>query len=119
MAYQTFYSKITSQNALGIFDISAFNYCNFIIDGAGENVKSKLQCQQNVASRAVCKADLSNPTNQLLNGTRVESIWVSMKKACCKIIYKGFYDLGPDSLNQMFQLYVPERVLSSEDELKH
>ena len=40
-----------------------------------------------------------------------------MKKACCKIIYKGFYDLGPESINQLFQLYVPKRTLKSADEL--
>ena len=30
----------------------------------------------------------------------------------------GFYDLGPMSLNNMFELYVPERSLRSSDELR-
>ena len=32
--------------------------------------------------------------------------------------FKGFYDLDPDRLNEMFCLYVPERSLRSEDELR-
>ena len=41
-----------------------------------------------------------------------------MIKATCKMTYKGFYNLGPDSLNNMFCLYVPKRSLRSEDELR-
>ena len=41
-----------------------------------------------------------------------------MAKASCKMVYKGFYDLGPESFNNMFNLYVPERSLRSCDELR-
>ncbi len=47
----------------------------------------------------------------------VDFIRTDMKKASCKFIYKGFYNLGPDALNSMFVLYVPTRELRSGDEL--
>ena len=36
-----------------------FTYCYFIIDSVSENLKSKLQCYQNVALRAISKVDMS------------------------------------------------------------
>ena len=36
----------------------------------------------------------------------------------CKMVYKGFYDLGPATLNSLFVLYVPKRTLRSGDELR-
>ena len=41
-----------------------------------------------------------------------------MKKACGKIVYKGFYDLGLNALNEMFMLYVPTRELRSSGSLQ-
>ena len=40
-----------------------------------------------------------------------------MRKASCKFVYKGFYQLGPETLNALFELYVPERDLRSGDDL--
>ena len=54
----------------------------------------------------------------MLVETGVDSIRVDMRKASCKFVFKGFYQLGPESLNNMFQLYVPERDLRSSDELQ-
>ena len=33
-------------------------------------------------------------------------------------VFKGFYDLGPVALNDLFVLHVPERALRSGDELR-
>ena len=41
-----------------------------------------------------------------------------MKKVCCKIVHKGFYDIGPDSLNKMFELYALYKELRSSDSLQ-
>ena len=95
-----------------------FNYCNFILDGVNKSMKNKLQTHQNAALRAVLKVDLSYPTKQLLATTGFESVRTEMIKASCKMTFKGFYDLGPSALNDMFCLYVPERTLRSEDELR-
>ncbi len=34
------------------------------------------------------------------------------------MVYKGFYNLGPATLNNLFVLYTPERTLRSGDELR-
>ena len=94
-----------------------FTYCNFIIDAASENLKSKLQCYHNSALRAILNVDVSYSTERLLIDVGVDSIRVDMRKSACKFVYKGFYDRGPDCLNAMFTLYVPCRELRSGDEL--
>ena len=94
-----------------------FTYCNFIIDAASENLKSKLQCYQNAALRAVLNVDMSYSSEQLLIDVGVDLVRSDMKKSACKFVYKGFYDLGPECLNAMFTLYVPTRELRSGDEL--
>ena len=75
-------------------------------------MKSKLQTQQNVALRAVLKVDLSYPSQQLLTETGLDSIRTDMAKDSCKMVFKGFYDLSPAKLNDMFCLYVRERNTS-------
>ena len=95
-----------------------FTYCSFLLEGANENMKSKLQCHQNAALRSVMNVDMSFSTTRMRTELKVDSIRTEMKKSSCKMVYKGFYNLGPNSLNQMFELYVPERVLRSGDELQ-
>ena len=34
------------------------------------------------------------------------------------MVYKGYYDLGPKTMNDMFALYAPERELRSGEELQ-
>ncbi len=48
----------------------------------------------------------------------IDSVSVLMKKACCKFAYKGYYDLGPTSLNSMFEVYICDREVRSNDQLK-
>ena len=60
---------------------------------------------------------MSYSTSRMLTELKIDSIRTEMKKSCCKMVYKGFYDLGPVALNDLFELYVPERTLRSGDEL--
>ena len=48
----------------------------------------------------------------------MHSVTVLMKKACCKFAYKGFYNLGPPSLNSMFEVYICDREVRSNEQLK-
>ena len=41
----------------------------------------------------------------------------SMIKSTCKLVYKGYNGLGPDSLNEMFTPYQANRSLRSDDHL--
>ena len=86
--------------------------------GICENMKNKLQCYQNSALRATLKVDISYSSKQLLFDTGFDSSHTDMIKAACKMTYKGFYNLGPENLNAMFCLHVPERSFRSEDELR-
>ena len=36
-----------------------------------------------------------------------------MKKSACKFMYRGFYNLGPPALNDMFTLYTTDGELRS------
>ena len=94
-----------------------FVYCNFLIESVSESLKNKLQCQQNAALRAVLNVDMSYPTHKLLSEVGVDSVRVDIIKASCKFVYKGFYKLGPETLNNLFELYVPERDLRSGDDV--
>ena len=94
-----------------------FLYCSFILDGITESLKNKLQCHQNAALRAVLNVDKSFSTARMLTDLRIDSVRTEMKKSCCKMVYKGFYDIGPPALNYLFELYTPERMLRSSDEL--
>ena len=49
---------------------------------------------------------------------KVDSVTTMMKKGACKFVYKGFFNLGPEALNSMFNLHVTERDLRSSDQLK-
>ena len=68
--------------------------------------------------RAVKNVDMSYPTLRLYSDLQVDNVRVDMMKATCKMVHKGFYNVGPDSLNDMFVLYEPERELRSGDELQ-
>ena len=67
--------------------------------------------------RAVMNVDMSYSTKRMLTELKVDSVRTEMKKSTCKMVYKGFYDLGPATLNSLFVLYTPERTLWSGEEL--
>ena len=94
-----------------------FIYCDFILDGVTEGLKDKMQVHQNNALRAVLNVDYDYATN-MYTEVKVDNIRTNMKKSCCKIVYKGFYNLGPKSLNDMYELYTPGRELRSSKELQ-
>ena len=94
-----------------------FMYCSFILDGINELLKNKLQCRQNAALRTVMNVDISYSTARMLTELKVDNVHTDMKKSACKMVFKGFYDLGPVSLNNLFKLYIPGRTLRSSDEL--
>ena len=48
----------------------------------------------------------------------MDNIRVDMIKSTCKMVYKGFYDLGPTAVNDLFILYAPKRELRSGDDLQ-
>ena len=75
--------------------------------------KKKLQVQQNSALRAVCNADYGCSTAKLLSDVGVDSVNVSIKKASCKLVYKGLNNMGPKALNDMFSYHIPTRDLRS------
>ena len=95
-----------------------FMYCSFILDGVNESLKSKLQCHQNAALRAVMNVDMSFSTSRMLAELNIDSVRTEMKKSSCKMVFKGLYDLGPVALNELFTLHVPERALRSDDDLR-
>ncbi len=91
-------------------------YCNFILDGTSAKNKTKLQVQQNSALRAVMNVEYSYPTAKLLIDVEVDSVRTSMIKTTCKLVYRGFHNMGPPALNDMFQEYTPARDLRSCDQ---
>ena len=60
---------------------------------------------------------MSLATDLLRTEFKLDSIEVIMRKSTCKFAYKCFYDLCPQSLNDMLSLYVNERELRSNEEL--
>ena len=93
-------------------------YCNFILEGTSLLNKQKLQVQQNNTLRAVkCVRKVSSGT-ELRKELGVDSVAVQMQKSCCKFVYKGYHNLGPQSLNSMFELQINERNLRSNDQLQ-
>ncbi len=92
-------------------------YCNFLIEGTSQANLNKLQVHQNNALRAVKNVKGNYSGTALRDELHVDSVSTMMKKAACKFVYKGFYNLGPELLNNMFNLYVCERELRSTEQL--
>ena len=92
-------------------------YRSFILDGVNESLKNKFQCHQNAALRAVMNVDMSFPMSKMSTELKVDSVRTEMRKSSCKMVFKGFYDLGPVALNNLFELHVPERAPRSSDHL--
>ena len=51
------------------------------------------------------------------NEMDVDSVIAMMQKSACNFAYKGFYNLGTQTLNETFNLYVAERDLRSNESL--
>ena len=68
--------------------------------------------------RAVERVDCYYPTEKLRSDIGIDSVLVNMKKNSCKMALKGYFDLGPTSLNAMFPLIVHERDLRSNETMK-
>ena len=93
-------------------------YCNFILEGTSVSNIQKLQVQQNNALRAVRCVKKRSSGTLIRQELGVDSVMTQMQKACCKFVYKGYYKLGPPSLNNMFELYTSERNLRANDQLQ-
>ena len=93
------------------------HYCTFILKGTTQGNLHKLQVQQNCALHSVMKIDPYFSAETICEELGFDSVVVLMKKACCKFAYKGYYDLGPPSLNSMFEVYICERELCSNEQL--
>ena len=93
-------------------------YCNFILEGTSMINKQKLQVQQNNALRAVKCIKKRSSGTEIRQELGVDSVSTQMQKACCKFVYKGYYNLGPPSLNNMFELHTSDRNLRSNDQLQ-
>ena len=93
-------------------------YCNFILEGTTKSNKQKLQVQQNNALRAVKCVRKCCSATELRKSLGVDDVATQMMKACCKFVYRGFYQLGPSSLNNMFELQTNVRDLRSNDQLQ-
>ena len=93
------------------------HYCSFILEGTTQSNLQKLQVHQNCALRAVMKVDPYYSADVIREELGFDSVTVLMKKSCCKFAYKGFYDLGPPILNDMFELLILEHELRSNEEL--
>ena len=61
--------------------------------------------------------DYTYPSAKLLTDVGVDSVRVGMAKTTCKIVYRGYYDMGPPALNTMFEAYIPTRELRSGNQL--
>ena len=94
-----------------------FGYCSFIVQGISQSNLNKLQVLQNSALWVVKRVSCYYPSELLRVDLKIDSIEVMMKKSMCKFAYKCFYDLCPQSLNNMLSLYVNERELRSNEEL--
>ena len=93
-------------------------YCNFILEGTSQQNKHKLQVHQNNALGAVkCGSKYTSGTDLHLE-LQVDSLALQMQIACCKFVYRGYYDLGPPALNNVFGLHVSERDLRSNEMLQ-
>ena len=57
------------------------------------------------------------PSVKLLTDVGVDSVRVSMAKTTCKMVYRGYYNMGPPALNDMFQAYIPTLDLRSGNQL--
>ena len=74
---------------------SHFLYGNFLLDGTTIGVKNKLRVAQNNALRGVLRVDYTYPSGQLYTECQVDPVEVDTKKAVCKVVYRGVYNLGP------------------------
>ena len=90
---------------------------NFILEGTTHANLMRLQVQQNCALRAVKCVDSFYSGDLLRDEQCIDSINVMVRKAACKFAYRDFYDLGPTTLNEMFELLISERDLRSNEQL--
>ena len=94
-----------------------FLYCSFILEGIMQMNLSKFQIQQNCALWAVKCVNPFYSADMLRSELGFDCIDVLMRKAACKFAFKGFFDLGPPVLNNMFELLVSERNLRSNEQM--
>ena len=92
-----------------------FQYCDFLYDGCSITLKQKLQVSQNSALRAVRKCARDYSTKQLHEDLEIDTLSISRMKSTLKVVHRGVHNLGPTSLNNLFEIYTPGRALRSEN----
>ncbi len=91
-----------------------YQYCDFILDGCTATLQNRVKVSQNSALRAVKTCGPDYPTQKLHDDLMIDYLKTSQQKSTLKIVYRGVQDLGPDNLNNLFEIYQPTRSLRSE-----
>ena len=93
-----------------------FTYCDFAYDLCNKGASHKLQVYQNAALRAArnCRYDYSSA--HLHNDLETCNLQMCRRKSSLQIVYHGYMNQGPPSLNSMFNPYLPIRPLRSESQ---
>ena len=92
-----------------------YNYCDFIYDGCSITQSNKLQVSQNSALRAVRKCAPDYPTKRLHDDLEIDMLHIGRIKSTLKIVHRGVHNLGPVSLNNLYNTYTPNRALRLEN----
>ncbi len=85
-------------------------YGDFIYDGGLKLNLSSMQIAQNKALRAVRKCKPDYPNKRLHAELGVEMLDVST----AKMVFRGIHNQGPPELNNMINIYAPNRALRLE-----
>ena len=93
-----------------------FTYCDFIYDGSSNEIARKLQIAQNGALRAIKNCKIEYQTAKLHDELEIDYLSDTHKKSTLKMVYRGVHNEGPSKLNNMFEIYMPNRHLRSESQ---
>ena len=82
-------------------------YCHFIYDG----------CTQIAQKRAVRKCQSDYPVKRIHEELKIDYLRIERQQSTVKMVYRGLHNLGPPQVIEMFNYYVPNRCLRSENKL--
>ena len=111
---RSFITKSLAKYLLNTLINPLFRHCDFIYDGCSTEISRWLQVAQNSALRAIKNCKIKYPTAKLRDNLEIDFLSDAHKKSTVKMVYRRFHNEGPMELNNMFEIYKPNRQLRSE-----
>ena len=90
--------------------IPIFTYCDFIYDRTSLGNKHRLQVAQNCLLRAVKQVKMDYPVKRLHDDLKIDYLNVAREKSVIKMVYRGYHEIGPPILNELFKKACPGTI---------